>query len=184
MCQSLLVFPECMCVCVEWGGWGGGVGFLGKMPSVREVWIFSGTAHFMLMLSFLLYLYIEVYWTSWPMCSQIVLTLFCVLCILICLIGIPVLTLFICTLFLFWNSYDSGSTSCKEKISAYKIPLCLADCLWSSSIYVQRGENNTFKLILIARNTPFTTLFNFFIVILLVCFIYLFIFFWVKIVCH
>lgn len=46
-------------------------------------------------------------------------------------------------------SYDSGSTSSKEEISAYKIPVCLADCLWSSFIYVQRGEKQSFKLVLI-----------------------------------
>ena len=61
------------------------------------------------------------------------------------------LTLFICTLFLFLTSYDSGSTSCKEKISAYKIPLCLADCLWSSSIYVQRGEKKSFEQVLVVK---------------------------------
>ena len=93
------------------------------------------------MSSFFLYFNIVVYWTNWPMCFYLPVPYF------VLSTSHIVLTLFISTLFLFWNSYDSGSTSCKEKISAYKIPLCVADCLWSSSIYVQRGEKNSFNLV-------------------------------------
>ena len=38
MCEALLEFPE------GWGGVGGG-GVLEKIPSLVEVWIFSGTSH-------------------------------------------------------------------------------------------------------------------------------------------